>query len=137
MIMPRKTRMDAPGALHHVIIRGMERRKIFRSDDERLNLVSRLWKLVPETNTDCLACAILDKHVHLLFRTGTVRLSMLMSRLLTRYADWFNINTAGTGSYSRTPTNRCCASRMPTLRNCPVHPFESIEGWAGEYSGGT
>ena len=30
--MPRKSRIDAPGALHHVIIRGIERGKIFRSE---------------------------------------------------------------------------------------------------------
>jgi len=34
--MPRKGRIDAPGALHHVIIRGIERRKIFLSDDDRV-----------------------------------------------------------------------------------------------------
>jgi hypothetical protein len=27
--MPRQARMDAPGALHHVIVRGIDRRKIF------------------------------------------------------------------------------------------------------------
>jgi hypothetical protein len=32
--MPLKARIDAPGALHHVIIRGIEKRKIFRSDKE-------------------------------------------------------------------------------------------------------
>jgi REP element-mobilizing transposase RayT len=88
--MPRKARIDAPGALHHVIIRGIERRKIFRSDYDRLNFMDRLSKLVPETKTDCFAWAILDDHVHLLFRTGTVPVSVLMSRLLTGYAGWFN-----------------------------------------------
>jgi len=29
--MPRKARIDAPGALHHVIVRGIERGKIFRN----------------------------------------------------------------------------------------------------------
>ena len=27
--MPRKARIDAAGALHHIIVRGIERRKIF------------------------------------------------------------------------------------------------------------
>jgi hypothetical protein len=30
--MPRKARLDEPGALHHIIVRGIERRKIFRDD---------------------------------------------------------------------------------------------------------
>jgi len=30
--MPRKSRIDAAGALRHVIVRGIERRKIFYDD---------------------------------------------------------------------------------------------------------
>ena len=32
--MPRKACIDAPGALHHIIVRGIERRKIFYDDDD-------------------------------------------------------------------------------------------------------
>ncbi len=32
--MPRKARIDAPGALHHVMVRGIERRKIFQDDKD-------------------------------------------------------------------------------------------------------
>ena len=35
--MPRQSRIDAPGALHHIIIRGIERRVIFRDDEDRDN----------------------------------------------------------------------------------------------------
>jgi hypothetical protein len=33
--MPRVARLDTPGILQHVMIRGIERRKIFRKDDDR------------------------------------------------------------------------------------------------------
>jgi len=62
--MPRKARIDAPGALHHVIIRGIERRKIFRSDYDRENFITRLSELIPETKTDCFAWALLPNHGH-------------------------------------------------------------------------
>jgi REP-associated tyrosine transposase len=88
--MPRKARIDAPGALHHVIVRGIERGKIFRSDYDRKNFLNRLGKLIPETQTDCFAWALIPNHVHLLFRTGLAPVSVLMSRLLTGYAVWFN-----------------------------------------------
>jgi len=88
--MPRKARVDAPGALHHVIVRGIERRKIFRSDYDRKNFLNRLGKLIPETQTDCFAWALIPNHVHLLLRTGLVPISVLMRRLLTGYAVWFN-----------------------------------------------
>lgn len=88
--MPRKARIDAPGALHHVIVRGIERGKIFRSDYDRKNFLNRLGKLIPETQTDCFAWALIPNHVHLLLRTGLVPVSVLMRRLLTGYAVWFN-----------------------------------------------
>jgi hypothetical protein len=46
--MPRKARLDAPGTLHHVIIRGIERRPIVDDDTDRENFVSRLGRLGPK-----------------------------------------------------------------------------------------
>jgi putative transposase len=33
--MPRRARIDAPGALHHIIIRGIERQVVFRNTADR------------------------------------------------------------------------------------------------------
>jgi hypothetical protein len=60
--MPRKARIDAPGALHHVIIRGIERWKIFRSDYDRENFMTRLAELIPESQIDCFAWSFLSNH---------------------------------------------------------------------------
>jgi putative transposase len=43
--MPRKARIDAPGALHHIIIRGIERRRIFSDDQDRDNFIERLGEI--------------------------------------------------------------------------------------------
>jgi hypothetical protein len=51
--MPRLARLDAPGALHHIIIRRIERRTIFGDDFDRENLLERLSILVAETQTIC------------------------------------------------------------------------------------
>jgi len=47
--MPRLARLDAPDVLHHVIIRGIERRKIFMDNLDRDNFLDRLSILLPET----------------------------------------------------------------------------------------
>jgi putative transposase len=51
--MPRLPRLDAPGILHHVMIRGIERRKIFKDDKDRDKLIERLNVLLPKTDTLC------------------------------------------------------------------------------------
>ena len=53
--MPRKTRLDAPGTLNRVIIRGIERRPIVNDDKDRENFVSRMARLTDETNTGIFA----------------------------------------------------------------------------------
>ena len=89
--MPRTARLDAPGVLHHVMIRGIERRKIFRNNNDREDFIERLEALCPAMQTSCYAWAFMSNHAHFLFRTGTVPLSRLMRRLLTGYVIGFNV----------------------------------------------
>jgi putative transposase len=88
--MPRLARLDAPGVLHHVIIRGIERRNIFEDNKDRDNLLKRLGELLPATKTSCYAWAMLSNHAHFLLRTGTTGLSIVIKRLLTGYVVSFN-----------------------------------------------
>jgi putative transposase len=53
--MPRTAGSDAPGVLHHVMIRGIERRKIFRNNKDCKDFVGSLENLRPETQTKCYA----------------------------------------------------------------------------------
>jgi putative transposase len=89
-LMPRKARIDMPGLLQHVIVRGIEKRKIFLDDNDRRMFVDRLSALLAETGTDCFAWAMLGNHFHLLLRCNRTRLSVFMKRLLTGYAINFN-----------------------------------------------
>ncbi len=46
--MPRLARLDAPGILHHVIGRGIEKKRIFFGDQDRSDFLSRLATLGEE-----------------------------------------------------------------------------------------
>jgi REP element-mobilizing transposase RayT len=88
--MPRRARIDAPGALHHIICRGIERRKIFWNDSERDDFLRRLETILGETQTPCYAWALMPNHFHLLLRTGNAPIARVMRRLLSGYAGRFN-----------------------------------------------
>ena len=95
--MPRGPRLDAPEALHHVIVRGLERRVIFRDGRDRQAFLGRLEAVAKATELVVLAWALLPNHVHLLVRTsphptpaGRGTLGTAMRRLLTGYAGTFN-----------------------------------------------
>ena len=88
--MPRKARIDAPGALHHIICRGIERKRIFRNDVDRDSFLERLGEILLDTSTSCFAWALIPNHFHLLLRTGSTPIATVMRRLLTGYAVTFN-----------------------------------------------
>ena len=88
--MPRRARIDAPGALHHIMARGIEKRDIFYDDFDRDAFVDRLGSILLDTRTDCFAWALMPNHIHLLLRTGDTPISTVMQRLLTGYSVGFN-----------------------------------------------
>jgi len=88
--MPRTARIDAPGALHHIIGRGIERRQIFQDNADRNNFINRLSTILKQTSTYCYAWALIPNHFHLLLRTGKEPIATVMRRLLTGYAVSYN-----------------------------------------------
>lgn len=88
--MPRQSRIDTPGALHHIIVRGNEKRRIFEDNSDRQKFLIRLGGILIKTDTICYAWALIPNHFHLLLRTGNVPIATVMHRLLTGHAVYFN-----------------------------------------------
>ncbi len=89
--MPRQARLDAPGTLHHVIVRGIGKRGIVDDRKDRGNFVSRMGEIASDTGTEIYAWALMTNHAHILLRSGTFGLSRYMRRLLTGYAISYNL----------------------------------------------
>ncbi|PIZ36805.1 transposase, partial [Candidatus Aquicultor secundus] len=85
-----KPRLDAPGLVHHVIARGIERREIFVDDADRRTLFAQISKLAGGDNNHIYAFCLMPNHIHLCVRTLAMPLATFMRRLLTRYAIYFN-----------------------------------------------
>jgi REP element-mobilizing transposase RayT len=88
--MPRLARLDAPGILHHVIGRGIERKKIFFNDTDRSDFIDRLADLVEEGAMDVYAWVLMPNHYHILCKTQNRSLASSMRKILTGYVVNFN-----------------------------------------------
>ncbi len=88
--MPRQARLDAPGTLHHIIVRGIERRRIVDDRWDRGNFVSRMGQVASDTETVIYAWTLMTNHAHILLRSGAHGLSRFMRRFLTGYAITYN-----------------------------------------------
>jgi len=95
--MPRQSRIDYTGALHHIMVRGIERRKIFSDTKDKKLFIKRLGTVLTDTGTNCFAFALMDNHFHLLLQTGANSISRVMQSLLTGYAVNYNNRKNRTG----------------------------------------
>lgn len=95
--MPRRPRLDVPGTLHHVIVRGIEKSAIFKDNRDRQWFLDRLADIVEATGTKIYAWALIPNHFHLLVRSGPEGLPTFMRRLLTGYATYFNKRQSRSG----------------------------------------
>jgi hypothetical protein len=56
--MPRRSRIEAAGALHHIMVRGFERVAVFRNDRDRDQFLERLGENRKHTKSICYALEV-------------------------------------------------------------------------------
>jgi REP element-mobilizing transposase RayT len=88
--MPRQARIDSPGLLHHIISRGLERRKLFQTTLDYNDFVNRIESSLSKSPNQLLAWALMPNHFHMLIRSGSGGITQFMRRLMSGYAISFN-----------------------------------------------
>jgi putative transposase len=95
--MPRTSRIDAPGAVQHVMVRGINRQPIFDGQEDQEDLLRRTDLLLREEGVRCYAWVLMPNHLHFLLQSGERPLWRFMHRLAGSYAQAFNRRHARTG----------------------------------------
>jgi putative transposase len=88
--MPRKPRIEIAGGLYHIITRGNNRRKTFRSHDDYLRFTSILSQQKLKLPFYLYAYCLMPNHVHLLIEMQDDAISRIMQRVLTSYSQYHN-----------------------------------------------
>ena len=88
--MARPPRLEFPGAVYHVVVRGNEQRAIFRDDVDRERYLERLAHYREKFDFRLLAFCLMTNHVHLAMRASRFPLSRFMAGLQSSYTQWFN-----------------------------------------------
>ena len=88
--MARPFRYQYPGSIHHVTVRGNERRAIFRDDRDRERFVAKLGEQIAQHQVRLYADCPMPNHYHLVVCTPRGNLSAFMQQLNTSYTVWFN-----------------------------------------------
>jgi REP element-mobilizing transposase RayT len=125
--MPRGPRLDAPGVLHPVMARGIERQRIFQDDGEREDFVQRLAKVAAPEALRVYAWALLPNHLHLLVRTGGRPVARSMRSRRSGYAGAYNRRYRRSGHLcqNRYKRSEACIVHAPSLLSNPFSPISS------------
>jgi putative transposase len=95
--MPRRPRQIEPGGIYHVTIRGNDRRDVFVSDRDRLDLLQRLAVLVERHAWTVYAHCLMTNHYHLVLQVADDGLSKGMCVLNAHFARSANRRHGRTG----------------------------------------
>jgi REP element-mobilizing transposase RayT len=88
--MPRKLRVEYPGAIYHVINRGDRREPIFKDDQDRELFLSALGECCEKTGWQIHAYCLMPNHFHLVVETPRGNLVAGMKWFLGTYTLRFN-----------------------------------------------
>lgn len=89
--MARKLRVQYEGAISHVTVRGVERRRIFDDDADRERFLNRLGEAVAEYGVRLYLFCCMRNHAHVVCETPRANLSAFMHKLQTAYTVYYNL----------------------------------------------
>ncbi len=88
--MPRKLRVEYPGAIYHVLNRGDRREPIFKDDEDHQCFLATLGEACAKTDWQVQTLCLMPNHFHLVVETPKANLVAGMQWLLGTYTARFN-----------------------------------------------
>ena len=104
--MGRPIRIEFPGALYHVMSRGVGGMSIFKNDYDRMKFLCRVEELVSLGVLIVHTFCLMANHFHLLCETPVAKLGRWLQLLLSKYARGFNWRHSRAGQFP-TPDGGC------------------------------
>lgn len=128
--MSRQARQYSSTGLYHVVFRGINRQHIFETPSDYTYFLEVLRALKAEMAFELHAYCLMSNHVHLLLREKELgELSLVMKRLLTKYAMYFNRTYQRSGALiaSRFKSNPVAADEyfIPLQRYIHQNPVQA------------
>ena len=97
--MSRLARQYSETGLYHVFFRGINKQNLFEEEQDYKIMLQTIEKLKKEMQFEVYAYCLMSNHVHILLKEREIGdISLIMKRLLTKYARWYNIKYKRSGT---------------------------------------
>lgn len=88
--MARQARLKSSTGIYHIMIRGINKEKVFINEFCKSKLIKIIKEIKEEIEFSIIAYCIMDNHLHLLVRDDAYNLAVIMKRLCVKYAMFYN-----------------------------------------------
>jgi len=88
--MARQARIKSNSGIYHVMIRGINKEKIFINELYKIKLLDIIREIKEEIDFSIIAYCIMDNHLHLLIKDNDDSLAIIMKKLNVKYAMFYN-----------------------------------------------
>lgn len=88
--MPRQARSESETGYYHIMIRGINKEKIFATDQEKERIVTLIREKTQEEACRIIAYCIMDNHMHMIIHAEKSELVKIMKKINISYAMSYN-----------------------------------------------
>ncbi len=95
--MPRSARKKSQTGIYHVMLRGIDKRDIFLTQDDYKKFLHYIKLAKEKSEVSLLAYCLMTNHVHMLLKEGKEEIGNFIRRVAVGYAQYHNSNHGRTG----------------------------------------
>ena len=96
--MPRRKRTVSESGVYHVMLRGINRQRIFEDDDDRESLLDSLDRSLEKSGARLFGWCLMNNHMHLLLKEGREPVGSMVKRMATGYVRHYNVKNGRVGA---------------------------------------
>lgn len=97
--MSRIPRRYSESGIYHIMFRGVNQQNIFEEKQDYTKLLNIISNVKKEMGFEIYAYCFMSNHVHIVLKeNGYKEISLIMKRILTKYARWYNVKYKRTGA---------------------------------------
>ena len=89
--MPRAARKKSKSGIYHVILRGINKQRIFEEEEDYQKFLEVLREYKAVCGYEVFAYCLMTNHVHILIRPGKEDLDQIFRRIGARFVYWYNL----------------------------------------------
>lgn len=97
--MSRLSRNYSESGVYHILFRGVNQQNIFEEKQDYIKLLETIENVKKDMHFELYAYCFMSNHAHLVIKEAKNKdISLIMKRILTKYARWYNIKYKRSGA---------------------------------------